>query len=137
MLFRSGTLSAKFKVHSYVYTGDRDSYQLVDEKTDVFFTKRGVSDLVRLNCDNFAEINDGLNPSQIVDLKALMGDKSDNIPGIPGIGEKTAKGLLTSFITLDGIYNHIDELKGSVREKFEKNKELAYLSYKLAKINRN
>ncbi len=132
-----GTLSAKFNVHSYVYTGDRDSYQLVDEKTDVFFTRRGVSDLMRLNCDNFAEINDGLNPSQIIDLKALMGDKSDNIPGIPGIGEKTAKGLLTNFITLDGIYNHIDELKASVREKFEKNKELAYLSYELAKINRN
>lgn len=132
-----GTLSAKFDVHSYVYTGDRDSYQLVDNKTDVFFTKRGVSDLVRLNCDNFAELNDGLNPSQIVDLKALMGDKSDNIPGIPGIGEKTAKSLLASYGTLNGIYEHLDELKGSLREKFEKNRELAYLSYELATINRN
>ena len=70
-----GTLSKKFDVHSYIYTGDRDSYQLVDEKTDVHFTKRGVSDLLKLNINNFkSEI--GIVPSQIVDLKALMGDSS-------------------------------------------------------------
>ena len=131
-----GTLSAKFDVHSLLYTGDRDSYQLVDDKTEVCFTKKGVSDIYRLNCKNFvAEI--GLQPPQIVDLKALMGDKSDNIPGVPGIGEKTAHDLLDKFASLDGIYEHIDELKGSVKEKFILNKELAYLSYKLAKIDRN
>lgn len=131
-----GTLSKKFNVHSYLYTGDRDSYQLVDEKTDVHFTKRGVSDLLKLNKDNFkAEI--GINPSQVVDLKALMGDSSDNIPGVPGIGEKTALSLLEKYGTLDGIYDHLDELKGAVLTKISDNKELAYLSYKLATIDRN
>ena len=69
-----GTLSKKFDVHSYIYTGDRDSFQLVDEKTDVYYTKRGVSDLQKLNIDNFkSEI--GILPLQVIDLKALMGDK--------------------------------------------------------------
>ena len=131
-----GTLSKKFNVHSYLYTGDRDSYQLVDEKTDVHFTKRGVSDLLKLNKDNCkAEI--GINPAQVVDLKALMGDSSDNIPGVPGIGEKTALSLLEKYGTLDGIYDHLDELKGAVLTKISSNKELAYLSYKLATINRD
>ncbi len=131
-----GTLSKKFDVHSYVYTGDRDSYQLVDDKTDVHFTKRGVTDLLKLNKDNFkAEI--GIEPSQVVDLKALMGDSSDNIPGVPGIGEKTALSLLEKYGTLDGIYDHLDELKGAVLTKISANKELAYLSYKLATIDRN
>ena len=91
-----GTLSRKFDVHSYIYTGDRDSYQLVDEKTDVYFTKRGVSDLLKLNNENFKE-EVGITPSQIIDLKSLMGDSSDNIPGVPGIGEKTALNLLSQF----------------------------------------
>lgn len=131
-----GTLSKKFDVHSYLYTGDRDSYQLVDDKTDVHFTKRGVSDLLKLNKDNFkAEI--GIDPSQVVDLKALMGDSSDNIPGVPGIGEKTALSLIEKYGTLDGIYNHLDELKGAVLTKISDNKELAYLSYKLATIDRD
>ena len=131
-----GTLSAKFDVHSLLYTGDRDSYQLVNDKTDVCFTKKGVSDIYRLTDKNFvAEI--GLEPRQIIDLKALMGDKSDNIPGVPGIGEKTALDLLNKYASLDGIYEHIGELKGSVKEKFVNNKELAYLSYNLAKIDRN
>ena len=131
-----GTLSKKFNVHSYLYTGDRDSYQLVDDKTDVHFTKRGVTDLLKLNKDNFkSEI--GIEPWQVVDLKALMGDSSDNIPGVPGIGEKTALNLLNAYGSLDGIYEHLDELKGSVLTKISSNKELAYLSYKLATIDRN
>ena len=132
-----GTLSKKFDVHSYIYTGDRDSYQLVDEKTDVFFTKRGVADLLKLNCDNFTAETGLLKPSQVVDLKALMGDSSDNIPGVPGIGEKTARGLLEKYLTLDGIYERLDELKGATYTKLSENKELAYLSYKLATIDRN
>ncbi len=131
-----GTLSHCFDVHSYIYTGDRDSYQLVDEKTDVHFTKSGVSDLLKLNKDNFREIV-GLEPKQIVDLKALMGDKSDNIPGIPGVGEKTAMGLLQTYGSLDGIYAHAEELKGALKEKVQNNKELAYLSYDLATIRRD
>lgn len=130
-----GTLSDKFDVHSYIYTGDRDSYQLVNEKTDVYFTKRGVSDLLKLNKDNFKE-ETGLEPSQIIDLKALMGDKSDDIPGVAGIGEKTARGLIEKYGTLDGVYGHIEEIKGALKEKLLNGKESAYLSYTLATIDR-
>lgn len=131
-----GTLSAKFDVHSYIYTGDRDSFQLVDDKTDVYYTKRGVSDLLKLNINNFKE-ETGLNPLQIIDLKSLMGDKSDNIPGVPGIGEKTAYELLARFETLDGVYENLEELKGAVKTKLADNKDTAYLSYKLATIDRS
>ena len=132
-----GTLSNKFNVHSYIYTGDRDSYQLVDERTDVYYTKKGVSDLLRLNLQNFTQETGLQTPGQIIDLKSLQGDKSDNIPGIPGIGEKTAKDLLVQYGSLDGIYEHVDELKGATRDKFLANKDIAYLSYKLATIDRN
>lgn len=131
-----GTLSKKFDVHSYIYTGDRDSFQLVDEKTDVHYTKKGVSDLLKLNIDNF-KAETGISPEQIIDLKALMGDKSDNIPGVAGIGEKTAYSLLESYKTLDNVYAHIGELKGALKDKLAANKETAYLSYKLATIDRN
>ena len=131
-----GTLSNKCAAHSYIYTGDKDSYQLVDEKTDVYFTKRGASDLLKLNVENFKELV-GLEPRQIVDLKALMGDKSDNIPGVPGIGEKTAHGLIEKYGSLDNVYKNIDELKGAVKDKLLNGKDSAYLSYKLALIDRN
>ena len=131
-----GTLSKKFDVHSYIYTGDRDSFQLVDEKTDVYFTKRGVSDLQKLNIGNFKS-ETGILPLQVIDLKALMGDKSDNIPGVPGIGEKTALNLLERFGSLDGVYENIESLSGAVKEKLSKDKESAYLSYKLATIDRD
>lgn len=130
-----GTLSKKFDVHSYVYTGDRDSFQLVDEKTDVFFTKKGVSELQKLNIDNFkTEI--GIMPLQVIDLKALMGDKSDNIPGVAGIGEKTAISLLEKYGSLDGIYKNLDCIGGAIGAQLANNKESAYLSYKLAAIDR-
>lgn len=130
-----GTLSKKFDVHSYIYTGDRDSFQLVDDKTDVYYTKRGVSDLQKLNIDNFkTEI--GILPLQVIDLKALMGDKSDNIPGVPGIGEKTALNLIDKFASLDGVYKNIESLSGVVKDKLCENKESAYMSYKLATIDR-
>ncbi len=131
-----GTLSNKFDVHSYIYTGDRDSFQLVDDKTDVYYTKRGVSDLLKLNKKNF-KAETGIEPSQVIDLKALMGDKSDNIPGVPGIGEKTALDLIARFNTLDGVYENINDLKGAVKEKIAANKDIAYLSYQLATIDRN
>ncbi len=131
-----GTLSKRFDVHSYIYTGDRDSFQLVDEKTDVYFTIKGVSELQKLNIENFKE-QTSITPSQVIDLKALMGDKSDNIPGVPGIGEKTALDLLAKYETLDGVYENVGYLKGSVREKLFNNQELAYLSYNLATIDRN
>ena len=131
-----GTLSDIFNVHSYIYTGDRDSYQLVNDKTDVYFTKRGVSDLVKLNEANFlSEV--GVLPKQIIDLKALMGDKSDNIPGVAGIGEKTAHDLICTYGSLDGVYANIENIKGAAKGKLIKGRESAYLSYELATIDRN
>lgn len=132
-----GTLSKRFNVHSYIYTGDRDSYQLVDDKTDIYYTKRGITDLLKLTNDNFVDIL-GYNPSQVIDLKSLMGDKSDNIPGVAGIGETTAKKLIADYGTLDGVYEHLEEIKSpALRKKLTDGRESAYISYKLATIDRN
>lgn len=131
-----GTLSSRFSVHAYIYTGDRDAYQLVTDKTSVCYTKRGVTDLLELSKENFKE-EIGLTPSQIIDLKALMGDSSDNIPGVTGIGEKTARTLLEKYETLDGVYAHIDEIKGATQKKLLERKEQAYFSYRLATIDVN
>lgn len=131
-----GTLAKRFPVQTYIYTGDRDAYQLVDETTTVCFTKRGVSDLLELNSDNFKD-ETGLEPRQIIDLKALMGDSSDNIPGVAGIGEKTAKTLIDKYDTLDGIYARVDEITGATGRKLQEGKQAAYFSYKLATIDTN
>ncbi|MFQ7035231.1 MAG: 5'-3' exonuclease H3TH domain-containing protein [Candidatus Borkfalkia sp.] len=99
-----GTLSRKFenRVHSIIITGDRDSYQLVNARTDVYITKTGVSELLKLTEKNFKELI-GYEPRQVVDIKALMGDSSDNIPGVAGIGEKTAISLIQQYDNLDNI----------------------------------
>lgn len=130
-----GSITRKFpSVESYIYTGDRDSYQLVKEDVNVCYTLKGVSDILQLNSENFFE-QIGLRPEQIIDLKALMGDASDNVPGVPGIGEKMAKKLLSEYDSLEDIYNHIDDIKGSVHNKLEANKELAFLSKDLVTID--
>ena len=128
-----GTLSKQSAVQTYIYTGDRDAYQLVDETTNVCFTRKGVSDLLELSKDNFKD-EIGLTPSQIIDLKSLMGDKSDNIPGVAGVGEKSAYSLLEKYQDLDGIYAHIDEITGALNRKLSENKETAYFSKWLATI---
>lgn len=128
-----GTLAKTLPTKTYIYTGDRDAYQLVDETTNVCYTKKGVSDLLELNAENFqAEI--GLTPSQIIDLKALMGDKSDHIPGVAGVGEKSTMTLLTKYGSLEGIYAHLDEITGALQKKLLDGKESAYFSKKLATI---
>ncbi len=129
-----GTLSRKFPVQSFIYTGDRDSYQLVNEHTSVCYTRKGVSDLLLLNNENFREIT-GLRPEQIIDLKSLMGDSSDNIPGVPGIGEKMAMKLLGEYDNLQNIYDHLDSIKGAVHEKLAANRDSAFLSAQLATID--
>ena len=131
-----GTLAKKFDVMTYIYTGDRDAYQLVDETTDVCFTRKGVSDILELSAKNFQD-EIGLTPAQIIELKSLMGDKSDNIPGVPGIGEKTAKTLLEKYDNLDGIYAHIEEISGATYQKLSQNREQAYFSKTLATIDVN
>ncbi len=130
-----GTLSRKYEnTEVYIYTGDRDAYQLVKENVTVCFTKRGVSDLERLTVNNFQE-KTGLEPWQIIEEKSLMGDKSDNIPGVHGIGEKTTLELLNKYGSLEAIYNRLDEISPKVAQKLSEGKESALLSHKLATID--
>ena len=130
-----GTLSKRSKCRTYIVTGDRDSLQLIDDKTTVLMTKKGISEIVEYDEARLKE--DGFTPSQIIDLKSLMGDSSDNIPGVAGIGEGTATKLLAQYGTLDNVYAHIDETKGALNRKLTEGKESAYLSYKLATIDRD
>ena len=130
-----GTLSRAFpETETLIYTGDRDSYQLIDEHTSVCMTRRGVSDVDRLTQDNFY-IKEGITPAQVIDLKALMGDSSDNIPGVKGIGPKGALSLLQQYRTLDGVYAHLEDISASVQKKLCENRENAYLSRTLATID--
>ena len=135
-----GTLSHQYAgedMEVYLVTGDRDAFQLVTDHVRVLMTRKGVSDLEVFDEAHMQEVY-SLRPSQIVDLKSLMGDSSDNIPGVPGVGEKTAVKLLSQFGTLDSLYSHLDELpKNKLHEKLELNRELAYLSQKLARIDQN
>ena len=128
-----GTLAKKYDIQTYIYTGDRDSYQLVDDTTNVCYTRKGVSDILELSSANFKD-EIGITPAQIIELKALMGDKSDNIPGVPGVGEVSATSLLTTYGDVDGIYAHIDEITGAMHRKLSENKESAYFSKELATI---
>ncbi len=130
-----GTLSKRSSCRTYIVTGDRDSLQLIDGKTTVLMTKKGISEIVEYDEARLKE--DGFTPSQIIDLKSLMGDSSDNIPGVAGIGEGTATKLLAQYGTLDGVYAHLDETKGALNKKLVEGRESAYLSYKLATIDRD
>ena len=121
-----------------IVTGDRDSLQLVSEHVTVKLvtSKAGQTITTNYTPDVFrAEY--GFEPVRLVDLKSLMGDSSDNIPGVSGVGPKTATQLLLSYGTLDGIYEHLPEIKESVRKKLERDREQAYLSYDLATIRKN
>ncbi len=121
----------------YIATGDRDSLQLTDENVNVILatTQSGKSQNQIMDIDAVTE-KYGLTPDKLIDLKALMGDTSDNIPGVKGVGEKTAVSLLQKFNSLDGIYENIDDpaIKKGVREKLIADKEMAYLSKKLGTI---
>jgi len=116
-----------------IITGDRDLLQLVTDRVIVSLPGKSLSDSRDYLEKDVVEVF-GVHPNQIVDFKALVGDKSDNIPGVPGIGEKTALELLNRYGTLDNIYAHLDEIKGNLHKKLEAGKENAYLSRKLAKI---
>lgn len=121
---------------SYVLSGDRDLLQLIDEKVSVLLVTN--SDTVLMKRGEFFD-KYGIEPEYFVDMKALMGDSSDNIPGVAGVGEKTAASLIKNFNTLEGIYENIDNpaISAGVRAKLIRDKEQAYLSRKLAKIETN
>ena len=116
-----------------IFTGDRDLLQLVNERVIVNLPGRSLADSKDyLPEDVFSTL--GVRPDQVVDYKALVGDTSDNIPGVGGVGKKTATTLLEKYDTLDSIYAHLDELSPSVRKKLENDKQAAYLSQHLAQI---
>lgn len=128
-----GTLAKSMGMKSVIVTGDRDAFQLIDDRISVWLTRRGVTDIaVYGEAALFAEY--GLKPSQIVDLKSLMGDASDNIPGVSGVGEKTALSLIQKYGSLDGVYAHVGEIGGKLRERLDAERGEAYLSYRLATI---
>ena len=131
-----GTFAAQAKekgVEACLITGDYDLLQLIDDNTGVYITRTGSTDLVRYDDAAFEE-KYGIKVAQFVDYKALVGDSSDNIPGVPRIGPKAAQSLLTQFDTLDGIYEHTDELKGAQQKYLIDGKESAYMSQQLAQI---
>ncbi len=133
----AGSLVNKFKnqVEIYLLTGDRDYFQLVDKNVKVIFAATKSHNIY----DEDAIIEEfGLKPSQLIDLKALIGDKSDNIPGIKGVGEKSVTPLLQEYNDIDGIYDNLDKIKSkSLRTKLEENRDDVLLSYKLGEIYKN
>lgn len=118
---------------TYIISSDLDMLQIVDENTHMWRILKGFSNIEQLNVKEVEE-KYGIKKSQFLDLKSLKGDASDNIPGVPGIGEKTAAKLLNDHQTLDDIYEHISDITGSTKTKLEAGKDSAYLSKKLAKI---
>ncbi|MBN1258732.1 hypothetical protein JXA05_03160 [Candidatus Peregrinibacteria bacterium] len=134
-----GTLTEKAKEHgwtTYVITGDMDALQLVGGNTYVVFPHKGYREPILF--DNKAvEKKYGVSPGQIVDYKALVGDTSDNIKGVDGIGPKRAVELLHKYKTLDGIYEHLNEIPEVMRQKLEAGREAAYFCQKLARIVRD
>ncbi|MBS5787637.1 MAG: DNA polymerase I [Clostridioides difficile] len=134
-----GTVSKKaeeegFKV--YIVTGDKDAIQLASNKTTTLITKKGIGEVEEYNYDSVIDRYE-MTPDQFIDLKGLMGDKSDNIPGVPGIGEKTGIKLIKEFSNIENIIENVDKLKGNVKKKIEENKETAIMSKRLATIIRD
>ena len=135
-----GTICSNNGWECVVVTGDRDSLQLIDEKVHIklVISKPGQTTATLYDREKFQE-EYGFEPAKLVDLKSLMGDSSDNIPGVPGVGPKTATDLLLKFGSLNGIYENLEDssIRPKLREKLEGSKDLAYLSYDLATIRTN
>jgi DNA polymerase-1 len=135
----AGTLAKEADLQGalvYLVTSDRDYLQLVDDNVKVLLTKKGVTNIKEMDMNAISE-DYGIKPSQFVDLKSLMGDPSDNIPGVSGVGEKTALKLIQEYGSLDNLYENIDDIKGKLKEKLESDKMQAYMSQTLAKIIRD
>lgn len=120
-------------VQTCLLTSDLDALQLVSPLTKVYAMKNGLRNIEEFTAEYF-EQKYGIRTDQFLDLKALKGDSSDNLPGVPGVGEKTAVKLLQAYGTLDGVYAHVDEQKGALRTKLEAGRESAYLTKQVAEI---
>ena len=137
ILGTAGEICAREGADCVIVTGDRDSLQLVTDRVTVkLVTSKSGQTITTNYTPNVFRAEYGFDPVRLVDLKSLMGDSSDNIPGVAGIGPKTSTSLLLEYGTLDGIYEHLPEIKESVRKKLEKDREQAYLSYDLATIRK-
>ena len=139
--YEADDIIGTFAVHApedvevIIVTGDRDELQLVDTRTKVYYTKRGISDIQIFDEAEFAANYEGLVPKQLIELKGLMGDASDNIPGVPGVGPKTALKLIKEYGDVETVLGNIDKVSGKVlKAKLADNKESALLSKKLATI---
>ena len=128
-----GSICKKFSCEKIIISGDKDLFQLIDDNTTVFHTKKGITEYLEVNRETLMETME-ITPEQVVELKALMGDTSDNIKGIAGIGPKTALNLIKEYGNIDNLYNHIEEVKGKIKEKLEQGKEDAFESRWLAQI---
>lgn len=128
-----GSLARKVDGEVVLVSGDRDLLQLIDDRTSVWLTVKGISEIVELNTESLKE-KYGIAPYQVVEMKSLQGDSSDNIPGVKGVGEKTALKLVQDYNTLAGIYENIDLIKGKLHDTLVENKEMAELSKFLATI---
>ena len=128
-----GSLAKKYNMETCILSSDRDMLQLIDDTTSVYVMKKGMSDIARMDEKALKE-EYGLKPYQIIDYKGLAGDKSDNIKGVEGVGEKTAVKLLNDYDTCEGIYENIDSIKGKLQEKLIRDKDSCFLSKKLATI---
>lgn len=133
-----GSLSKQYedRVDVVIVTGDMDELQLVSDKTTVFTMRKGFSDTFIYD-KKAVHDKYGVTPEEFIVYKALKGDTSDNIPGVAGVGDKTATDLVSKYQTLDNIYKHLDDLKPAVRNKMEAGKDSAYLSEKLSTIKRD
>ncbi|NCC55274.1 MAG: DNA polymerase I, partial [Erysipelotrichia bacterium] len=120
-----------YQVH--ILSSDKDLLQLIDDTTDVLLMKKGISDMQVVDANALYEMMQ-LTPLQIIDFKGLSGDASDNIPGVKGVGEKTAIKLLSDYQSVEGVYENIEKIKGKLKEKLENDKEVAILSKQLATI---
>lgn len=120
-------------VETYLLTSDLDSLQLISPKTKVYAIKNGLSNLEEFDVGHF-EQKYGIRVDQFLDLKSLKGDSSDNLPGVPGVGEKTAVGLLQQYDTLENIYENLDDIKPAVAKKLEAGRELAFMTKEVGRI---
>ncbi|TFZ40002.1 DNA polymerase I [Soehngenia longivitae] len=132
----AGTLAEKAEdkgLNVYLVTGDRDYLQLATDKIKIIMTKKGITEIEEYDRKRINE-EYGIEPKQFIEVKALMGDKSDNIPGIDGIGEKTALKLVQQYGSIENVFNNINEIKGKLREKLSEGKNIAIVSRRLSEI---
>ena len=120
-------------IETYLITSDLDALQILDQNTYLYALKKGLTNIDKFDIPAF-EKRYGIRIGQFLDLKSLKGDSSDNIPGVPGVGEKTAVKLLQQFETLDGVYENLWQIKDSLRRKLETGKKSAYMSRELARL---